>query len=599
MTTGNKIRHQTLDYYFDGGSLIYFDDTIGLATGKISVLTNDGLVIGNATYPKTLTVTGATTITGAVTITGAMGITGDVTLTGDLDVSTEDISVDQGKYVYFDGLGNATEYIRSDTADKLSVVATSEVDLVVGSTDEVQITGSNVTLPTNDLVLSAGDIKIAVGQYVYLDGGTNDYIRTVTDGNVIASGATTSALGVANTAVITCATATATFAQKIVQNDTTVSSSSATGSIQTDGGLGVAGATFLGSTLTVGVSTAGHDVKFYGDIADSYFEWDESSNSCGRLNIFNATIRQHQIRTLNEAAVAFRMYMDEDAATGEAKSARAVIGECYLNAGQTQASEADYTEMNGINGQVILQATSTVNGDEVCISGVKGEIRGSGAQTELKNIAAVSAKYNTGVNPTTGDSCLFWGWSHAGVVDYGLLLEASGDGSLTTGIEMGAVSDHGINITGEWGDGITGAAISIGDYSNALAFGATTEHIIGIVSHISADFDDDSNAIPILGKFTLEGDSASAIAQCVLGQGVCNYNIADMYGVRGSIAISDSPEVNQIFSVFGSMTTTACNVATTGAIALFGGTITGSADISRTGSTCAECTSTGMSLQSP
>ena len=116
----------------------------------------------------------------------------------------------------------------------------------------------------------------------------------------------------------------------------------------------------------------------------------------------------------------------------------------------------------------------------------------------------------------------------------------------------------------QWDDG------NIGDYSTALAFGAISEHVLGIVSHISADFDDASNVISILGKVTLEGDSDSAVAQCIYGQGVCNYNIADMYGIRGAITISGAPEVNQIFSVFGSMTTTACNVATTGAIALFG-----------------------------
>ena len=151
-----------------------------------------------------------------------------------------------------------------------------------------------------------------------------------------------------------------------------------------------------------------------------------------------------------------------------------------------------------------------------------------------------------------------------------------------------ASADH-IAITGKWSTSLTTSAISIGDYSTALAFGAISEHVLGIVSHISADFDDASNVISILGKVTLEGDSDSAVAQCIYGQGVCNYNIADMYGIRGAITISGAPEVNQIFSVFGSMTTTACNVATTGAIALFGGTITGSADITRTGATAVMC----------
>ncbi len=196
-----------------------------------------------------------------------------------------------------------------------------------------------------------------------------------------------------------------------------------------------------GGSSTIGLEigedgTSGGDLLVHGEISGSFLEYDESSNSCGRLNVTNSTIRQSQLRSLNEASVAFRMYMDDNATTGESKGARAVIGECYLNTGVSQESEAQYTEMNGINGQVILVAGSTVNGDEVCISGVKGEIRGSGTQTECKNIAAVSAKYNNAVNPTTGDSCLFWGWSHTGVVDYGLLLEGTGSGTLTTAVGM-------------------------------------------------------------------------------------------------------------------------------------------------------------------
>ena len=180
----------------------------------------------------------------------------------------------------------------------------------------------------------------------------------------------------------------------------------------------------------------------------------------------------------------------------------------------------------------------------------------------------------------------------AGTVTNGLHIS----GALTNGINIsgicedgieisGANTGHHINITGTWGQGITGAAIGIGDYSTAIAFGTSTDHVIGIVCHASSALGTDDNAIMVLGKFTTTGDcSTGTVAQCVLGQGVCSYNIADMYGVRGSIAISGAPEVNQIFGVYATLTTTGCNMAATGNIAGMAVLISGTADITQTGS---------------
>jgi len=154
-----------------------------------------------------------------------------------------------------------------------------------------------------------------------------------------------------------------------------------------------------------------------------------------------------------------------------------------------------------------------------------------------------------------------------------------------SGITIGASDTHQISITDLWGQGITGAGISIGDYSNPLAFGVSTGHVIGIVSHIGVDLGAGFNAIPILGKVTTSGDAgAGAVAQCIMGQGVVAHDLSDMYAVRGSVSISGAPEVNQVFGMFSTMTTTVCNMAATGNIAAIAAEVSGTSDITQTGS---------------
>lgn len=81
----------------------------------------------------------------------------DVAIAGDLTVTLEDISVDQGKYIYLDGQAGG-EYIRSDVADHLIANATTGFTIGIGGTDEWNFTATSVDCNANTIT-DVGDIE--------------------------------------------------------------------------------------------------------------------------------------------------------------------------------------------------------------------------------------------------------------------------------------------------------------------------------------------------------------------------------------------------------------------------------------------------------
>ncbi len=259
----------------------------------------------------------------------------------------------------------------------------------------------------------------------------------------------------------------------------TTSSFSLTGTI----GLSITGVTATTNALIIGADgVSSGDFIIYGEAASSYMQYDSTmtGDNKGRFIVAESSARFTCPSTKNTCAVAITHTVDQ--AYSDTSGAHGLWSTCSL--GAYNLTSTSYTHYAGVHGDAVIGAT--LSGVGVHVYGVLGEIRGTGTQTTANVIAAVAAKYNNATELGTGDSCLYWGWSHAGVVDYGLKLEVSGSGSLTTGIDIGACAT-GISMSGAMTTGIlisgvcsgvsvqiTNGTLTAGDSSSGIRVGVAS-----------------------------------------------------------------------------------------------------------------------------
>ena len=141
-----------------------------------------------------------------------------------------------------------------------------------------------------------------------------------------------------------------------------------------------------------------------------------------------------------------------------------------------------------------------------------------------------------------------------------------------------------------WAEGITGGAIQIGDYSTPVAFGTVTDNLLGAVVSLSGNTTDSQNIIPIHGKVVTTAHSgAGGTAQSIYGRVDIAHDLPSSYAIRGAITITGAgsvdagPEVNQAYSLFGTLAVAKCNLATTGYLAGAAIEISGTEDVTQTG----------------
>ncbi len=324
----------------------------------------------------------------------------------------------------------------------------SELDITAAT---VNIDG-DVTL-TGDISIETDDISVEQGYYIYLDGQSgSEYVRAVTDGNAILNGATTAALGVAGTAVITVATATATFAQKIVQDDTTTSTTTTTGSIQTDGGLGVVGTATIGDLVT---STSDRGFATTGTLVPDASRLDYAYSAGNRA----AELAVNLLNSGSQNLELWQTNLNLTCASGE-PTGTSTVALLRLRATH-DTTNMQYLRLRGVN--TYLDVQKNLQDVYGCIHGIdfytNSVAVGGEAAVGVFNVDANSAVtgtvrgiiinlYGAGLPSTTSIGLEVRTDGGTATLAEGIRIWSVGGNSISTGISMDGTVTEGIDFSG-------------------------------------------------------------------------------------------------------------------------------------------------------
>ena len=169
------------------------------------------------------------------------------------------VVTDPAVYIHCEGSNAPTDYVKIYHNDTNGIIDCDGTAILTMTASSLAI--SCDTTVAGDLDITAEDISVTTGKYIYLDGASgNDYLRAATDNNVVLNGATTVKVATGGTAVITVAAAAVTLAQAVTCSTTlgVTGISTFNGAVIMTSSLDVAGAiTGTSQTLSSTLGVAG------------------------------------------------------------------------------------------------------------------------------------------------------------------------------------------------------------------------------------------------------------------------------------------------------------------------------------------------------
>jgi len=502
--------------FFSAGDTLAFTaggtSQFTMADGVIAPVTDSDVDLGTSSlyfknaYIDSVTTTGNITIGGNLDVDGTLEFdslsgTGTIAVTDILD--QDDMSGDSATALATQQSIKAYVDAQQDTVDTFGEVlalsnTTAGTDIAVSTDDKVQFRDSAIYINSS----ADGQLDIVADTEIQIAATTIDI-----NGAVALNGAVTGATNVTLSGELDAATGD--FSGNVDID----------GNLDVDGttnldAVDIDGATQIDATVSVGVDDTGYDVKFFGDTASAFMEWDASTDDLILGGAGGLIVPEGQF-TLGSTAVT-----STAAELNILDGATVVVGEINaLDLGDTAVGTAiaskavildsnkDYTGIRNLTISGELDAATldisgnadidgTLEADAITVNGTALNTVIAGVTVTNASTAAVATTVTITDNESTDESNALI-FTAGGDVDGGNLgLES--DGTLTYNPSTGVVTATGFagTLTGNVTGNVSGTAATVtgAAQGNITSLGTLTSLDISGDATVGDDLSLDSDA---------------------------------------------------------------------------------------------------------